>query len=70
MTIVSRMLERSDLPKSHAAAGRNFAMLPRLRVSLLARAAAIGNAVLNAVAPLGYEDKSGFHYGPTPGQRD
>jgi hypothetical protein len=60
MTIVSRMLERSYLPKGDGLSGRNHPAPPRIR------AAVIWEAALDVIAPLGYEDETGFHYGTPP----
>jgi hypothetical protein len=66
MTIVSRMLERSHLSKGCDSSPTNFGLPTHARRSRLTRIVFLWNAALQAIAPLGYEDEIGFHYGPTP----
>lgn len=61
MTIVSRMLERSYLPKAESAATPRH--LPAESMRLAARIRRLGTSVLGRIVPWGYEDESGFHYG-------
>jgi len=68
MTIVSRMLERSPLPKGQRSLVSSPAKLPIDRPSLLTHVATLVDAALTAIAPWGYEDETGFHYG-TPTSR-
>lgn len=70
MTIVSRMLERSSLPKGQNSRVRNPTKGPSDRQGLLAYVAALLDAGLNAIAPVGYEDETGFHYGLPPIERN
>lgn len=69
MTIVSRMLERSSLPKGQNSLVRNLTKGPSGRQGLFAHVAAFWDASLNAIAPLGYEDEAGFHYGLPPSKK-
>ena len=64
MTIVSRMLDRSVLANG-SGPGRPFATL-HTGWSLRRVATAIWDTALNGIAPLGYEDETGFHYGQPP----
>jgi hypothetical protein len=61
MMIVSRMLARSYLPRGTTLGNRALRLVDRW--SLRGRVTAIWNAAINAIAPLGYEDESGFYYG-------
>lgn len=70
MSIVSRILDPGVLTKAFVSSDSNLNLPPRDRLSLLASAAVIWEAVLNAIAPLGYEDEQGFHYGLPPVQRN
>jgi len=66
MTIRSRVLEHSQLQSGQDTLRRNLAGLPVARPTLRAQATAIWEVMLDAIAPLGYEDETGFHYGLPP----
>ncbi|HEX5218123.1 MAG TPA: hypothetical protein VFZ59_01030 [Verrucomicrobiae bacterium] len=63
MTIISRITESSDLPGHHR--GRR-ATKSTLRTD--PRRESLRERLLNAVAPLGYQDELGFHYGLPPAE--
>jgi len=65
MTIISRMPETSHLPSRHPGT-RTSASAISIRMWL----ALMSNGLLDAIAPKGYEDESGFHYGEPPRQTD
>ena len=51
-----------SLPASHAV-GR---IMPGARLGTWTRVAIAWRAVINHLAPIGYEDETGFHYGEMP----
>ena len=64
MIIASNISERGvrvGLPS-----GVDRSQVPRARSGFLPRIAAVWHAALNFVAPVGYEDGTGFHYGEMP----
>jgi len=61
MTIISRMTEMSELPGRHADTPTTPSTL---RVE--SRWDSLWERLLNKIAPLGYEDELGFHYGLPP----
>jgi hypothetical protein len=65
MTIISRITESSDLPGHNR--GRR-ATKSTLRIST--RPESLRERLLNAIAPMGYEDELGFHYGLPPAKAD
>ncbi len=67
MTKGSQIAMRGLPPKRSALASGGLALL-RNRTGGLARMAAVWHAAMNLIAPLGYEDESGFHLGEMPDQ--
>ncbi len=67
MTIVSRMLERGDL-RERCRAESHSGIARRPRLGLAPRT--MWEALLRSLAPMGYEDKTGFHYGLPPANGD
>jgi len=64
MTILSRMLERNYLIKGQDSAGRDTTLPVVGCRSLLRSVVSVWEALLDSAAPIGYEDETGFHYGP------
>ena len=64
MTIISRMTETRHLPRRHPA-NRAAVFTPSLRTCM----DLLRDRLLEAVAPMGYEDEFGFHYGFPPAQK-
>ena len=63
MTIVSRILERGDL-REHCRAGGRPGVEPRRRFDFSPRT--VWDELVHSLAPMGYEDEHGFHYGFPP----
>lgn len=62
------MLERDEMAKGYGSSVRN-SFVPRIRRSVWARLGIAWDAALNTLAPMGYEDEKGFHYGTIPSDR-
>jgi len=70
MTILSRMRQQCYRPEGYDSADRDSVESPKIRSLLLDCATALWNDALDTVAPLGYEDESGFHYGTRAAEAD
>jgi hypothetical protein len=64
MTIVSRMAEAGEIPRRYR--GTAVVSTRRIREHL----DSLGRRLLNVIAPMGYEDELGFHYGAPPKRSD
>ena len=67
MTKGSQIALRGIQPERSARAGGEL-LTPRHRAGL-SRITAGWRALIDCIAPLGYEDETGFHYGELPKQR-
>ena len=61
------MTKSSQIALAGIQPGRS-ALGSRERTGALARLAMLWRATMNLIAPLGYEDESGFHFGEMPDQ--
>ena len=66
MTIVSRMSERGCLRKRRDSTAIAYTTLRRAGRCVFAGIASLSKAVHDALAPVGYEDETGFHFGQPP----
>ena len=67
MTKGSQIVLNGIPPERSARAGGKL-LVPRDRAGL-SRVTAVWRALIDLIAPLGYEDETGFHYGESPNQR-
>ena len=69
VTILSRMTETSALPR-YKPGRRSATSLFAISQRLIAGLATLRNQLIETIAPMGYEDEAGFHYGAPPEQED
>ena len=67
MTKGSQIALRGIQPERSARAGGKL-LAPRDQAGL-SRITTVWRALIDLIAPVGYEDESGFHYGESPKQR-
>jgi len=67
MTIVRLLIKKGVRPKWPCHRGESAISVNR-RSRCLQRIAAVWHAAISFLVPIGYEDKSGFHYGEPPAE--
>ena len=70
MTIVSRMSERGCLRKRRDSTAVTHSTVRQAGWCVFASIASLSKAVHDALAPVGYEDETGFHFGQPPVSAD